>query len=520
MDRKLVLVVVDSLRADMLQAAVRRDVAPTFAELLRRGEFVPDCVSSFPTVTPVCCAEIATGEGPGHHGVSGMNWYHRAERRYVEYGTSLEATRRFGLFRTLYDIVYNMNMSHLSHEVSTVFEHLGDAGARTACTPFLIYRGRTRHELGLEGMLRRVAVAASFRHAVWGPDELFYGELYASRRVPCRPTLARPGTRDAYSACVGRELVREDLFDFLLFSLPDNDHRSHRLGPDAMPDSIAWADACLAEIVDEAGGLDAFCDSHSVIVTADHAQTRVEHRLRLTEILAEDWHVLGPNDEQPKNSQVAVSPTGRAAGIYLIDEPERALRDHPRIRGTLSAADGVDLVAWLGTGDGPLVRSSPEPLHEASRALEAVVLSGSHELRFRPGSQVRDRRGRHWDIEGDLAVLAAGIHEGELRSDAYPDPLGRLWSGLTATHAPDLLISLQAGWECVDWGGIDHVGGGSHGSLAAGDSLVPLLQVGLEPSATPPGGQWKLCDLAGLIDSHFGIASRPGQGVPTAEVVR
>ena len=48
-----------------------------------------------------------------------MNWYHRAERRYVEYGSSFEATRAFGLFRSLYDTVYNMNMAHLSHEVET-----------------------------------------------------------------------------------------------------------------------------------------------------------------------------------------------------------------------------------------------------------------------------------------------------------------------------------------------------------------------------------------------------------------
>ena len=59
-----------------------------------------------------------------------MNWYHRVERRYVEYGTSFEATRAFGLFRCLYDTVYNMNMAHLSHEVETVFERLMDAGVR------------------------------------------------------------------------------------------------------------------------------------------------------------------------------------------------------------------------------------------------------------------------------------------------------------------------------------------------------------------------------------------------------
>ena len=167
--RKLCLIVVDSLRTDMLLRAVADDLAPNFAALLERGSLIGDCVSSFPSVTPVACSEIATGAGPDRHGISGMNWYHRAEHRYVEYGSSLEATRAFGLFRTLYDTVYNMNMAHLSHEVETVFERLGDAGVRTAVTPFLIFRGRRRHELSLEGLMRRVAVAAKFRHAVWGP---------------------------------------------------------------------------------------------------------------------------------------------------------------------------------------------------------------------------------------------------------------------------------------------------------------------------------------------------------------
>ncbi len=269
--RKLCLIVVDSLRTDMLLRAVADDLAPNFAALLERGTLIGDCVSAFPSVTPVACSEIATGVGPDRHWISGMNWYHRAEHRYVEYGSSLEATRAFGLFRTLYDTVYNMNMAHLSHEVETVFERLGDVGVRTAVTPFLIYRGRRRHELSLEGLLRRVAVAAKFRHAVWGPDELFYGELYASRRVPCKPTLARPGTRDTYSACVGRELVREDLYDFLLFSLPDNDHHTHTYGVEAMLDSISHADRSFGEIVDETGGIDAFLDTHAVILSPNLA---------------------------------------------------------------------------------------------------------------------------------------------------------------------------------------------------------------------------------------------------------
>ena len=254
--RKLVLCVVDSLRTDMLLQATKGGTAPTFATLLERGSLIEDCVAAFPSVTPVCTSEIVTGERPDRHWISGSNWYHRTEGRYIEYGSSFEATRAFGLFRSLYDIVYNMNMSHLSHEVETLFERLGDHGVRSACTPFLIYRGRTRHELGLEGLLRRVAVAASFHHATWGPDELFYGELYSSRAVGCKPTLARPGTRDEYSACVGRELVANDLYEFLLFSLPDNDYHSHKFGPEAQIESIGRADAAFAELADAAGAFD------------------------------------------------------------------------------------------------------------------------------------------------------------------------------------------------------------------------------------------------------------------------
>jgi Type I phosphodiesterase / nucleotide pyrophosphatase len=489
--RKLCLVVVDSLRTDMLLSAVADDLAPNFAALIERGTLIGDCVSSFPSVTPVACSEIATGVAPDAHHISGMNWYHRAERRYVEYGSSLEATRAFGLFRTLYDTVYNMNMAHLSYEAETVFERLGDAGVRTACTPFLIYRGRRRHELGLEGLLRRVAVAANFRHAVWGPDELFYGELYASRRVPCKPTLARPGTRDAYSACVGRELVEDDGYDFLLFSLPDNDHHTHTYGVGAMRDSIAHADHSFGEIVDEAGGIDAFCDAHAVILIADHAQTDVQVPVPLAEALGERWTVLGPNAEDPELAELAVSPTARAAGVYLLHDDERREGELGRVWAALLGLEGVDLAARLSPANGD--RS------------EAIVEGRGGQLRFRPGSQFKDLRGLTWDVEGELCVLDLVASDGRLTSGAYPDGMARLWSALRAPNAGDILVSLAEGFECVDWGGTTHAGGASHGALLAGDSLGPLVLCGLEAGVDEAPEQWALRDVAGLVMRHFGI---------------
>jgi hypothetical protein len=504
---KLVLVVVDAMHPVMLRRAIDEGMAPTFAALLERGQLVDNCVSSFPSVTPVASSEMMTGVGPGGHWVMGMNWFHRLERRYIEYGSSFEATRTFGLFRAMYDLVYNMNLDHLSWEAPTVFERLGDAGVRTATTPFLIYRGRRRHELGLEGLARMAAAAANFRHAVYAPDEFFYGDLYASRPTGCISNLGRPGTRDEYSSCVGEELVREGAYDFLLFALPDNDFYSHRHGPDATVKSIAKADTNFARIVDAAGGLDTFRDQHAVILTSDHAQTSVERGLPLADTLGEDWQVLQPNADRPEEAEIAVSPTSRAAAVYILDPGPSQPATHERLRLRLRDTDGIDLVAWLADPEGaPLVRDGVglprvDPIY-------AVVERNGYELRFRPGGQLRDLSGNGWKVRGEPEALAADVTRGRFETDTYPDALARLWSALSSPHAGDVLISAAEGFECVDWGGISHAGGGSHGSLDRGDSLSPALFVGCGPKNAAKQEQWALRDLAPVILDHFGVRGR------------
>src|SRR5919205_4047031 len=99
MSRKLVLAVIDAMKPAMLERAVTGGRAPTLQLLMERGEHVDDCVAAFPSVTPVCAATIATGTGPDQHEIPSMNWYSRVERRYVEYGSSFSAARRFGVAR-------------------------------------------------------------------------------------------------------------------------------------------------------------------------------------------------------------------------------------------------------------------------------------------------------------------------------------------------------------------------------------------------------------------------------------
>ncbi len=290
---QLVLCVIDAMAPAALERAVAEGVAPVLGELMRRGLYVPDCVAAFPSVTPVCAASIATGAGQERHLIPAMNWYHREEARYVEYGSSFRASQRFGIARQLTDTVYNMNRAHLAPEPLTVFEALDDAGVRTAGTTYLIYRGRYRHEPQRDSALTRLASATLLRHPVMGPRELFYADIFASRRTGCRSGLGMPGVRDQHSGCVAAYLVEHDLFDFLLLSLPDNDWHSHKHGPEGQLRSLALADRQLARMMAPAGGVERFLETHAVVVMADHSQAPVRATVALQDALAE-FDVLEP----------------------------------------------------------------------------------------------------------------------------------------------------------------------------------------------------------------------------------
>jgi hypothetical protein len=482
--KKLVLAVVDALKPEMLERAIEHGRAPVMAKIRERGTYVRDCVSSFPSVTPVAAASIATGLGPADHHIPAMNWYHRGERRYVEYGSSFDASRAFGVFESLTDTIYNMNMAHLNRERRTVFESLMDAGVRTAGTTYLMYRGRKRHMISAEGMYPRLARAGGFRHAVWGPDELFYADLFSSRRTPCRGVLGMPGQRDQHTACVGAYLVENDLCDFMLASLPDNDTYSHRRGPYAQVTSIESADRALERIMHAAGGPDEFLRDHAVVVMSDHSQIAVVDEVNLAEALA-DYRLLLPSAPGDESAEIAICPSQRSAQIYVLDR-ERTGELVPRLAGDLRRNEGVDVVMHMA-GD------------------EAVVLGERGELRFAPGSDLEDERGGRWQLAGDTDTLSLKVEDGRVSSAAYPDALERVWSALHCPHAGDVLLSAGGGYEFTDWGGVAHVGGGSHGSLHRGDSLGVLLFAGTGPKTPPP--LWRIRDVTPMALEHFAVDS-------------
>jgi hypothetical protein len=486
--KKLVLVVVDALKPAMLERAIAGGRAPAMARIREQGVYVSDCVAAYPSVTPVCAATITTGVGPDRHLIPSMNWYHREEGRYVEYGSSFSASRQFGVVRSMTDTVYRMNDEHLSKDVETVFESLDDIDVRTAGTTYLIYRGRHEHEVANESALARIVTSTLFRRTILGPKELFYADIYASRKTGCRGQLGLPGARDQHTGCVGAYLAEHDLFDFMLFSLPDNDAYSHRNGPHAQVTSIAAADRQIERLMHAAGGPDEFLENHAVIVASDHSQAPVEKRIRLDHAFA-DFDVATPTPSRSIGAELALSPAQRSAMIYALDSDhaERLIERSIDVAGEL---EGVDLIMW---------KSQTED--------EAVVRSRRGELRFTSGGELTDSRGESWSVDGDLAVLRAELQDGRFLSTEYPDALARVWSALHCPNAGDVLLSAGPGYEFVDWGGSDHVGGGSHGSLHRSDSLGALLWCGAGPDSRAAREQWSLRDITPMVRDHFGLGS-------------
>ncbi|HEY2543517.1 MAG TPA: alkaline phosphatase family protein [Gaiellaceae bacterium] len=421
--KKVVLIVVDGMTPEAFERAAEDKRAPALAFLAANGNYRRG-TSVFPSLTPVCLSSIATGAGPDVHHIPHLVWWHRGERRIVEYGSSFSALRAAGITQSLIDTIYNMNRRHLSADASTVYEDVEDGGRIAAAVNITCYRGRTRYLPTLPWVTK----------AAYGPKRFFYYGLFESDHTgaPFAVRSRAAGSTDAYAAATGRWLVTRDGFDFLAYYLSDFDYSSHLHGPAGAEDvSLARTDAAVQALLDAAGGGDAFLDRYAVVLVSDHGQTLVDRSARLETALARF------------TDEIVVCASNRAAQVYLLPgartdaaELARALDGDPSVDVTLRL-DGDDVVARRDGADG-----RPDELE-------------------------------------------------------HPEAAKRARAALANPNAGELLVSAAEGWEFADLGGRHHSGGGSHGSLVAGDSTVPVLTIGIDTDIA------RITDIKSAVLAHF-----------------
>ena len=490
--RRLLLVVIDGLGGEALRTAVAAGGAPNIERLLAHGASLRDAISPFPSLTPVCLSTIVTGVGPNDHRIPSLSWYHRGESRFVEYGSSFAAARVEGTKATIEDVIVNLNHMHLAESSPTIFEELQDAGIETGSINYLISRGRTRHTMKHDyGMVARVAHRTKV-HAVYGPDHLYFGELYGRTR-PMLPQVGIKRPRDWSAAHVARWLLRNTGTEFLLLYLGQHDVASHKHGPDSTQKAIRVADRALGRVVDGLGGIERFRDEFALILCADHGQTAIEQHAQLEDVFDDVELYRGRRSSSAADCDLAISPSCRCALIYRLHD---AAPSPDWIAQRALEAPSVDIAAFAHEGR-MTVRGSSGTLHaqrdpESGMPTERAVVTG------------RDHD--KWTISGDLDLLDITIVDGKIRYGRYPDALERLDQAVGCIHAGDVVISARPGYEFIDIGGGKHTGG-SHGSLHVTDSTAPLLTWGLEDVPQLEWPTLRLSDISGIIRAHFGLES-------------
>jgi hypothetical protein len=288
------------------------------------------------------------------------------------------------------------------------------------------------------GRRRHTATLPGVNRAAYGPRRFFFYGLFESDRTgaPFAVRSRRAGSVDTYAAAVGRWLVTRDGFDFLAFYLSGYDFASHAAGPDG-----------------EAAG-PALEQADAAIGTLLEAAG-------------------GPEEFLERYAVVLLSDHGQTSVARVAHLEERFTDLRPQVAVTASNRAGQVY----------LLPGVQVDAAELARRLDGF-----------PAVDVTLR------LEGDEIVARREGADGPAAKLEHPDVAHRARSALANPNAGELLVSAAEGWELADLGGRHHAGGGSHGSLVAGDSFVPIVTVGLEAEIR------RITDVAPAVLAHFGVA--------------
>ncbi len=493
MTSRVLLAIIDGLGAEPLRRALADGHAPCIQALLDGGARFDEAISPFPSLTPVCLSTIITGALPDQHRIPSLGWYNRGEHRFVEYGSSFAAAKVEGRSQTIEDVILNLNHVHLAEHPPTLFERYQDEGREAASINFLLWRGRTRHTMKHDyGPVKRIGRRQGV-HAVYGPDHLYFGELYGKSR-PMLPQVGIKRPKDWGAGHIARWLLRNTQTEFVLLYLGQHDVASHKYGPEDTQRAIRIADRALARTVEGMGGVEQFLQECAFVLCADHGQTSVTRSERLEDVFDDIKLFQGSRAAGAEHAELAIVPSNRFAMAYRVREgspsdlwvAERALE-----------SSGVDIAMYVDEGE-VVIRSASRGELRARRA----------DMHGARGGLITERAARagepdRWQLNGDLGVLDIELDGDQIVYGAYPDALMRISAALRCVNTGDVLVSAALGTEFEDIGGRSH-DGGSHGSLLAGDSVAPLITSGVGmPGAAP--GWWRLADIAGIVAQHAGL---------------
>jgi hypothetical protein len=505
---KVLLVVIDAATPRVVCPAIRTGRLPFLQQLAEAGSMHEASASIFPSITPAATTTIITGEYPVGHGIAGASWYEPSTGDIAYYGDDFWTAAKEGFGTFLRDFLVRLNGDRLV--APTLFETVEDAGRVAGCLNYLVYKGRVQHTVNIPWLLT-VLPGVPLTETILGPTVCCVGDFVTTRTRRGRKlrnkggALHRFGMDDASTGALLCELIEDGHTpDLTVAYFADNDFRGHDVGPHAALPVLEKVDAMLGDAIAADGGLDRFLAHTCVLVTSDHGHCEVladkdRAVVRLDTVL-EGFRQAVPGRPWKEDDDVLICPNMRAAQVYL-HEPTRDSLD--AVVRAMLAHPGIDQVLWHA------------PLGGGVEG-EYVVVTAGGRLRFRrddgPGA-VRDAFGAGWSWHGDEHVLGIVRDGAHVAFDEYPNAFERIAGLLEGQRTNECWVTARPGCEFEIPGGAAHVGGASHGSLHALDSLSPVVAAGLPAGHAVPGPM-RSVDLAPLCLDVLGLPSRHRVGAP------
>ncbi len=507
MRKKVLLIVVDALASRVLQPALDDGRMTNMHILARNGTLRTNCSAIFPSITPAATASIVTGRYPCDHGIAGDYWYDFKTNEVAYFGADFAVIWNRGPGAFIQDFLVGLNHDHLYAD--TMFQRVERAGMHAACLNYLIYRGDIQHKVNIPFLLKLLP-DMPFEQYVYGPSILRLGDLVApdgdefDADLDSSGALHRFGFEDHHTMQDLIQMAHQHTFpDFTVAYFPDNDFDSHKYGPHQAVSTLEIVDGYLGDLIDAYGGIKALLQDMCIVLTGDHSQSDMrsddEAGVDLHTLLA-DYAVAKAGTPWSSDDQLVICPNMRVAHIYF----RRPTAERIAAVGTQLLTDPrIDQVIWSATVTGGNERSY------------YVTTSDRGGLHFWPGSNgpstARDRQGCTWSWDGDLRTVAGHVsNDGLLTFPTYPNAFERIACGLDLANGGHVWVTVHPGHEFRISGMSIHPGG-SHGSLHALDSTMPLLVAGLPQNMTLPEYP-RTVDIAPLCLAVLGLEAEYAVG--------
>ena len=478
-----IVFIIDGVNAGVFEQMLQAGQLPAFQKyFVDRGLYVPRAVANVPSVTLANLTSLACGQFPGHHEVTGVNWFDRNQLIWRNYETIAQKNTLDG-----------------DHLAPYVYSRFGDR--TTVSIFFQPNRGTTKF----------------FENWTSAGPPFYFGWFHFVDRL----TLFRLGEM----AEIARTRGEWPAVTYVYLLAPDFEGYAHGVDTDKYRDAIAHADRQIGRVLgdlERAGLLDRLV----IAVASDHGLVHVRRHLDLATYLRKDLHLPLASkrlwEKTPFEDRLEYYRKFPAV-LYGSGERYVALCLRKPIYDDQGKLTGYE--SWPIRPDANDLRNYPtRPGLRVDLVAQLAKLPAVRAVAYRRGGGIHLAVG-----DGEVSFAPDFGRDGPIRYTVVrgEDPMGwgipsgtslksRQWLDRTAdTDWPDLPPQLVAYFRSRRAGNVVIFAGGDwdlgtylkagHGGLDPQDMLTPMLLAG--PGV--PHARLAHARTVDLVPTLLGLLDRP-----------